>query len=62
MYDKRLETFITVADTGSFSKAAETLYISVPALSKQISTLEKVFTGVPRLTSDKSRGIIIQRR
>jgi DNA-binding transcriptional LysR family regulator len=41
MYDKRLETFITVADTGSFSKAAETLYISVPALSKQISTLEK---------------------
>lgn len=41
MYDKRLETFITVADTGSFSKAAEILYISVPALSKQMTSLEK---------------------
>ena len=41
MYDKRLETFITVADVGSFSKAAEILYISVPALSKQITALEK---------------------
>ena len=41
MFDKRLETFVTVADTGSFSKAAEILYLSVPAVSKQITALEK---------------------
>lgn len=28
MYNRHLETFIAVADLGSFSKAAEVLYIS----------------------------------
>ena len=38
---KHLEYFIAVADNGSFSKAAEKLYISQPALSKQIHLLEE---------------------
>lgn len=41
MYNKHLETFICVADLGSFSKAAETLYISSTAVIKQINLLEQ---------------------
>lgn len=41
MYNKHLETFIQVADLGSFSKAAETLYISSTAVIKQINLLEQ---------------------
>lgn len=33
MYNTQLETFITVADLGSFNKAAEALYISAPGWS-----------------------------
>ena len=40
MYNPQLETFIRVADAGSFSKAAEQLYISAPAVIKQINALE----------------------
>lgn len=40
MYNKHLETFICVADLGSFSKAAEVLYISSTAVIKQINLLE----------------------
>ena len=40
MYNPQLETFICVADAGSFSKAAEKLYISSPAVIKQINSLE----------------------
>lgn len=41
MYDKHLESFIEVVDAGSFSKAAEKLYISSNALIKQINLLEE---------------------
>lgn len=41
MYNKHLETFIKVADFGSFSKAAEALYISSTAVIKQINLLEQ---------------------
>ncbi len=41
MYNTQLETFITVADLGSFNKAAEALYISAPAVTKQINLLER---------------------
>mgnify|MGYP006066312479 CR=1 FL=1 len=41
MYNLQLETFIVVADLGSFNKAAETLYITPPAVTKQINLLEK---------------------
>ena len=41
MNTSQLETFIHVADVGSFNKAAEALYISSPAIIKQINALEK---------------------
>lgn len=40
MYNPQLEAFICVADAGSFNKAAEQLYISAPAVIKQINSLE----------------------
>ncbi|MDO5133278.1 MAG: LysR family transcriptional regulator, partial [Eubacteriales bacterium] len=40
MYDKVLDTFIIVAETGSFTKAAEKLYITHTAVRKQINQLE----------------------
>lgn len=41
MYNLLLDTFITVADCGSFTKAAERLYISTTAVMKQMNNLEK---------------------
>ncbi len=41
MYHPLLDTFLTVADCGSFTKASEQLYISPTAVMKQINTLEK---------------------
>lgn len=38
-----LRQFITVADLGSITKAAEELFISQPALSKAIKTLETYY-------------------
>lgn len=40
MYNPQLETFICVADAGSFNKAAELLFISPPAVIKQMNLLE----------------------
>lgn len=37
----KLKTFCTVVESGSFSKASEELFCSQPAISKQISSLEK---------------------
>ena len=41
MYNPQLDTFLCVADAGSFNKAAERLYISPPAVIKQINLLEE---------------------
>lgn len=41
MYNKYLEIFIEVADTGGFSKAAEKLYISSTAIMKQMNLMEQ---------------------
>lgn len=41
MYNPQLETFLTVAEAGSFNKAAERLFISPPAVIKQINLLEE---------------------
>lgn len=40
MYNPQLETFIRVADAGSFSKAAEEAFITPTAVIKQINILE----------------------
>nr|WP_319217761.1 LysR family transcriptional regulator [uncultured Trichococcus sp.] len=40
MYNHQLDTFIKVADSGSFNKAAEELYVSPNAVMKQINLLE----------------------
>ena len=55
MYNPQLETFISVADASSFNKAAEALYISVPAVIKQINLLEQT-VGVP-LFDRTNRGL-----
>lgn len=41
MYNPALKTFIFVADYGSFTKAAEQLYVSPTAIMKQMNALEK---------------------
>lgn len=41
LYNPQLDTFVCVAEAGSFNKAAEKLYISAPAVIKQMNSLEK---------------------
>ena len=53
MYNHQLDTFIQVADAGSFSKASEIMYISPTAIMKQINLLEsnlevQLFHRTPR--------------
>lgn len=43
MYNPLLTAFITVADCGSFTRAAENLYISSTAVMKQMNQLEQHF-------------------
>lgn len=57
MYDKVLDTFITVAETGSFTKSAEKLYITHTAIKKQIDQLERNL-GV-KLFSRSTQGVIL---
>jgi len=40
MYNPQLDTFLKVADAGSFNKAAAELYISPPAVINQINLLK----------------------
>lgn len=41
MYNPQLDAFIAAAESGSFTKAADWLYISTPAVMKQINALEQ---------------------
>ncbi len=41
MYNKQLDTFMKVAELGSFSKAAEAMYITPSAVIQQMNHLEK---------------------
>ena len=43
MFNDYTETFIRVAESGSFTKAAELLYITPTAVMKQINGLETFF-------------------
>lgn len=54
---KQLEYFVAVVETGSFSEAAEQLYISQSAVSQQISALEKDLAI--KLMDRKTRGFTI---
>lgn len=57
MLRHQLKTFLTVCDTGSFSKAAAALYITPSAVLQQIQTLEAEF-GVP-LFNRSSKGVTL---
>lgn len=41
IYNPQLETFLCVADAGSFNKAAKKMHISLPSVIKQINSLEE---------------------
>lgn len=55
MYNPLLDTFIAVVDCGSFTKAAEKLYVSSTAVMKQINSLESHLEI--KLTERTSAGI-----
>ena len=57
MINPQILTFITVAKVGSFSKAAETMYISPTAVMKQIDSLEERI-GVT-LFNRTNRGLVL---
>lgn len=57
MYNPQLETFIKVADAGSFNKAAEESFITPTAIIKQINSLEKTM-GV-KLFDRTHRGLVL---
>lgn len=53
-----LKYFVTVAECGSFSKAAELLYIIQPALSRHIQRLEEEL-GAPLLNRSRKDGVTL---
>ena len=57
MYNKHLDSFIRVAETGSFSAAANKLFISRAALIQQINLLEQ-HTGI-RLFERHHKGVTL---
>lgn len=65
MYNPQLDTFIRVADAGSFNRAAEESYITPTAVIKQINLLEdslgvKLFERTHRGADlNESRTIVI---
>ncbi len=65
MYNPQLDTFICVVESGSFSKAAEKLYISPTAVIKQINSLEAsldpetFFKNTQRSGCDRCRTVYI---
>ena len=67
MNTKVLKTFLTICRVGSITKAAQLLYISQPALSRQIQDLEeelgcKLFDRSKRQLALTESGFLIQQR
>lgn len=56
MTDKRMQVFQTVAETKSFTRAAELLYMTQPAVTFQIRKLEEEL-GMPVFTRQKGNQI-----
>ena len=57
MYNPQLETFLRVADAGSFNKAAEESYITPTAVIKQINLLENSLDV--KLFERTHRGVVL---
>ena len=62
-----LKTFITIADCGSFSQAADKLFLTQPAISKRIALLEqelgtRLFDRIGRQTTLTQAGKILHQR
>ena len=62
-----LQAFLAVADTGSFSRAAEQLHLTQPAVSKRIAMLEqqldaRLFDRIGRHVSLTEAGLALQPR
>lgn len=57
MFDRHLEAFIVTVETGSFSSAADQLYISRPALTQQMNLLEERLGF--RLFRRSNRGVFL---
>lgn len=51
---RQLEYLVTVVDTGSFTRAAELLHVSQPALSHQVRALERD-SGGPSWNASRAR-------
>lgn len=49
-----LESFVAIAELGSFSKAADKLYITQPAISKRIANLEQLLNSDLFIRDNKS--------
>ena len=58
MINNNLRIFISVAEKGSFTAAAEELFISQPAVSRSIKTLEEEF-NLKLFYRDKRKGLLI---
>lgn len=58
MMNRNLEIFIAVADCGSVTRAAQTLYVTQPAVSNALSKLETEL-NVKLFFRDKQRGLIL---
>ena len=56
----KIKTFYYVAKLGSFTKTSEFLHLSQPALSRQISSMERIL-GRPLFTR-QSRGLQLTRK
>lgn len=68
MDTQSLQAFLAVADSGSFSRAAEQLHLTQPAVSKRIATLEtltraRLFDRIGRRVSLTEAGrLLLPRR
>lgn len=64
MNELQLDYFVSVARTGNFSRSAENLFVSTPAVSKQITALEnelgfRLFTRTPKGSELTPSGAIL---
>ena len=61
LYNPQLETFLCVVESGSFSKAAEKLFITAPAVIKQINFTPNAVILRPMSHDQQYRPIIMKK-